>query len=266
MCAEDRIVASTLARPGKSGECLARVSSRLPPGLGRPLALLLLPILAMLVPSSAAWPAGGAQIVDDSEVVDPGTCQLETWVTGFNGSGGGGYANATNTCTLSSLPRLEFGLQFQHYWYGQTSTSDQLLGPALKLNLIPEENGVGLALEFNGGVDMRTGDLGLATLLLPVSIPLGDKARINLNAGWSYIGSAQFPNALFYGAQIESKIGWQDVSLMLEVFGREPGFTGAQMGLRWRPNDGPLEFDLLAGTFFDTVNAKFFTVGITFRY
>ncbi len=53
---------------------------------------------------------------------------------------------------------------------------------------------------------------------------------------------------------------------MPEVFARQPGFTSTQMGLRWRPNDGPLEFDLLAGSFFDTVNAKFFTVGITFRY
>jgi hypothetical protein len=229
------------------------------------LLLLLLPFLALL-PDPVAWAAGGAQIVDDSEVVDPGTCQLETWVTGFDNVGGGGYANATKTCTLSSLPRLEFGLQFQHYWYADVLGSDQLLGPALKVNLIPQDTGVGLGLAFNGGVNMATGEFELGQLLVPVSIPLNDKARINLNAGWSFIRVAQFQNALFYGAQIESKIGWEEVSLMLEVFGREPGFTGAQVGLRWRPNDGPIEFDLLAGTFFDTVNAKFFTVGITFRY
>jgi hypothetical protein len=229
------------------------------------LLLLLLPFLALL-PDPVAWAAGGAQIVDDSEVVDPGTCQLETWVTGYDTVGGGGYANATNTCTLSSLPRLEFGLQFQHLWYADILGSDQLLGPSLKVNLIPQDTGVGLGLAFNGGVNMATGLFELGTLIVPVSIPLNDKARINLNAGWSFIRVGQFQNALFYGAQIESKIGWEEVSLMLEVFGREPGFTGAQMGLRWRPNDGPIEFDLLAGSFFDTVNAKFFTVGITFRY
>jgi hypothetical protein len=232
------------------------------------LSLLLLSLLPSLVlaPRPAAWAAGGAQIVDDSEVVDPGTCQLETWVTGYDNVGGGGYANATNTCTLSSLPRLEFGLQFQHLWYADILGSDQLLGPSLKVNLIPQDTGVGLGLAFNGGVNMATGEFELGTLIVPVSIPLNDKARINLNAGWSFIRVGQFQNALFYGAQIESKIGWEEISLMLEVFGREPGFTGAQMGLRWRPNDGPLEFDLLAGSFFDTVNAKFFTVGITFRY
>lgn len=233
------------------------------PGLAR---LPILLLLAVLAPGQTAQAAGGAQIVDDSEVVDPGTCQLETWVTGYSMEVGGGYANATNTCTLSSLPRLEFGLQFQHYWYADILGSDQLLGPALKVNLIPEATGVGLGLAFNSGVNMATGEFELGQLIMPVSIPLNDKARINLNAGWSYFRFAEIQNALFYGAQIESKIGWEEVSLMLEVFGRQPGFTGVQMGLRWRPNDGPLEFDLLAGSFLDTVNAKFFTVGITFRY
>lgn len=215
---------------------------------------------------TVAWAAGGAHIVDDSEVVDPGTCQLETWVSGYTVEVGGGYANATGTCTLSSLPRLEFGLQFQNVWFGGSSNNEQLLGPALKVNLIPEDKGVGLGLAFNGGVNMSTGEFELGTLVVPVSIPLNDKARINLNAGWQYIRIANSTSGLFYGAQIETKIGWEEVSLMLEVFGRQPGYTGTQMGVRWRPNDGALEFDLLAGSFFDNVNGKFFTVGVTFRY
>jgi hypothetical protein len=228
--------------------------------------LLSLSLLPVLVPGLVAWAAGGAHIVDDSEVVDPGTCQLETWVTGYSVETGGGYANATNTCTLSSLPRLEFGLQFQHVWFGGTSSSEQLLGPALKVNLIPEETGVGLGLAFNGGVNMSTGEFAIGTLVMPVSIPLNDKARINLNAGWQYLNFANSLNGLFYGAQIETKIGWEEVSLMLEVFGRQPGYTGTQIGLRGRPNDAALEFDLLAGSFLDNVNGKFFTVGVTFRY
>ena len=231
------------------------------PGLAR---LPILLLLAVLAPGQTAQAAGGAQIVDDSEVVDPGTCQLETWITRFEGAGG--YANATKTCTLSALPRLEFGLQFQHYWFGEALGSDQLLGPALKVNLIPQDAGVGLGLAFNGGVNMNTGEFELGTLIVPVSIPLNDKARLNLNAGWSFIRIGQFQNALFYGAQIETKIGWEEVSLMLEVFGRQPGYTGTQIGLRWRPNDAALEFDLLAGSFLDNVNGKFFTVGVTFRY
>ena len=223
---------------------------------------LLLPLLAALHEVQAA---GGAHIVDDSEVVEPGTCQLETWITAFD-PGGGGFANAVPACTLAALPRLEIGLQFQHFWFNGTTDTDQLLGPALKLNFVPEEAGVGVGLAFNGGVNLRTGDLETATLIVPVTIPLDDRVRFNFNAGWSYIRIAEFQNAFFWGAQAEAKIGWQDVSVMVETFGRAPGAMGAQMGLRWRPNDAAIEFDLLAGSFFDEVNAKFFTVGVTFRY
>jgi len=227
------------------------------------LAFLLLSPFTVLAPGPVAWAAGGAHIVDDSEVIDPGTCQFDTWVSKFDG--GGGYFNATNACTLKDLPKLQFGAQFQHLWFVELGDA-QVLGPQAKLNFLPEDSGVGIGLTFNSGVGLQTGFLETASLIVPVTIPLNDSVRFNFNLGWSYIRIAESPDALFYGAQVEAKIGWEDVSLMLEVFGRAPGFTGTQMGLRWRPNDGPINFDLLAGSFFDTVNAKFFTVGVTVRY
>jgi hypothetical protein len=53
---------------------------------------------------------------------------------------------------------------------------------------------------------------------------------------------------------------------MLETFGRVPGIIGSQLGLRWRPNDGPIDFDLLVGNFFDRLSSRFFTVGVTLRW
>ncbi len=140
-----------------------------------------------------AWAAGGAHIVDDSEVVDPGTCQLETWLAGFDG--GGGYADATKACTLSSLPRFEFGPQFRHYWNGDMIGSDQFLGPAVKVNLIPQGTGVGLG--FTGGVNLATGEFALGSLIVPVSIPLDDRTRINLNAGWQFFPTLEPQNGFF---------------------------------------------------------------------
>ncbi len=236
------------------------------------LSLLLLSLLAAVAPGTAAWAAGGAHIVDDSEVIEPGSCQFDTWVSKFD-DGGSGYFNATNACTLKDLPKLQFGAQFQHLWTPDAGDV-QLLGPQAKLNFLPEESGVGVGLIFNSGVALQTGNLETLSLIVPVTIPLNDRVRFNFNAGWSYIRVGDFPNALFYGAQVEAKVGWEDVSLMAEVFGREPGFTGGQIGVRWRPNDGPLSFDLLAGGSFDflatgileAVNTRFFTVGVTFRY
>jgi hypothetical protein len=218
---------------------------------------------ALSAVAQVAWTAGGAHIVEDSEVLEPGLCQVDLWVTRFEP--GAGYGDATPTCTLTSLPRLEWGLQFQHYWYNGTATTDQLLGPTAKVNLIPEDTGVGLGFYFNSGVNPRTGDLEVVTLLAPLTLPLNDRVRFNFNAGWSYIRIADSPDAFFWGGQVEAKVG-AEVSLMLETFGRVPGIIGSQLGLRWRPNDGPIDFDLLVGNFFDQLSTRFFTVGVTLRW
>jgi hypothetical protein len=228
--------------------------------------------LAASVLASAALAAGGAHVVEDSEVLEPGLCQVELWVTRFDP--GAGYANATPACTLASLPRLEWGMQFQYYWFNEPQVPAQLLGPNLKVNLVPEDKGVGVGLYFNSGVNLSTGDLEVATLLVPVTIPLSERFRLNLNAGWQYLRLAATPDDLFWGAQVEAKVGGE-TTLMLETFGRARGATAAQLGVRWRPSDGPIDFDflvggsfdkVLAGEFLDKVNALFFTVGVSLRW
>jgi hypothetical protein len=228
--------------------------------------------LAAFVLASAALAAGGANVVEDSEVLEPGLCQVDLWVTRFDP--GAGYANATPACTLESLPRLQWGAQFQYYWFNEPQVSDQLLGPTLKVNLVPEDKGVGVGVFFSSGVNLRTGDLELATLLVPVTIPVNDHLRLNLNAGWQYLRIANTPDDFFWGAQAEAKVG-DETTLMLETFGRARGATAAQMGVRWRPNDGPINFDflvggsfdkVLAGEFLDKVSSLFFTIGVTLRW
>lgn len=55
-----------------------------------------------------AMAAGGAHIVDDSEVERPGHCHVEWWVTRF--VPGNGFANAAPACTLKRIPFLEAGV------------------------------------------------------------------------------------------------------------------------------------------------------------
>lgn len=210
--------------------------------------------------------AGGAHIVDDSEVETPGVCHLETWVTRF--VPGDGYLNLAPACTAEKMPFLEIGAAFQHYW--DQAVNAELFGPAMKINFQKETTGVGVGLDLNAGVNMRTGDLGVAGLTMLVTLPIDEKVKVSLNAGWSYLRTDHSPNALFWGGQVEAKVGW-DLTLMLEVFGRAPnGLTGAQMGLRYTPTikgkEGWFDLDLLAGGFFDPTEARFFTVGVTVRY
>jgi hypothetical protein len=223
-------------------------------------------------PIPQARAAGGAHIVDDSEVEPPGQCHAEFWVSKF--VPGDGYGNFAPACTFAKIPNLEFGAIVQHYW--DQATNAPLFGPQVKLNLQKASAGptekspsdaysIGAAIEFNGGVNVRTGTLGFATALIPVTIPIDDKVRVNLNAGWSYIAGDRTNHALFYGAQVEAKIGF-DLSLMIEAFGRTRGASGIQMGVRFTPNDGPIDFDFLAGSLFDSDSSRFFTVGVTFRW
>lgn len=221
----------------------------------------LLCILLLLLPATSAWAAGGAHIVDDSEVETPGTCHLETWVTRF--VPGDGYINFGPACTSTLMPRIEMGATYQHYW--DQVVNAPLFGPTFKFNFFPEKTGVGLGLGLNAGMNPNTGTVGIASLIMLMSIPLDDRVKINVNGGWNYLNGVTYQNSAFYGIQIESKVAW-DVSLMLEFFGREPGIAGAQFGLRYTPNDSWFDFDLLAGNTFDQAGSKFFTLGVTVRF
>ena len=184
--------------------------------------------LALLYPIAEASAAGGAHIVDDSEVETPGVCHLETWVTRF--VPGDGYLNVAPAS--ERMPFLEVGAALQHYWDQTVNT--ELFGPAMKINFRPETTGVGIGLGLNAGMDLRSGELGLASLTMLVTVPINPKVKINLNAGWSYL-QGDVPDAFFWGGQVEAKVAW-DISLMLEVFGRAPnGLMGTQMGLRYTP-------------------------------
>ena len=205
--------------------------------------------------------AGGAHVVDDSEVETPGTCHVELWVSRF--VPGDGYANVGPACTSLKIPWLEVGASYQHFW--DEFTAGPLVGPQLKIGFQPASSGVGVALGLNAAVNVRTGELGLAGMIGLVTIPVTEKFRINVNGGWSYL-NGENPTAFFWGGQVEVDVGW-DVTLMMEVFGRQPGVIGNQMGLRYTPAAHPrYDFDLLVGTTYDTINTKFFTLGVTVRF
>lgn len=222
--------------------------------------LVLATILFSFGAPPRAFASGNEHVVDDAAVEAPGTCHLETWTT-VHGSNRGLF-NLSPACTRRAWPRLEIGATIQHSWDGGADLTS--FGPALKLNLRSVEKGLGIGLIASGAVDLRSGRLETANLIVPVTIVAGKAVRFNLNAGWAYARASARQHGAFYGAQIEVQVA-RDFSLMAEAFGRDHGATGAQAGLRWNPRGGRLDVDLVVGRRIDGVNPRSVSLGLTLR-
>jgi len=226
--------------------------------------LTIRPVLAVallaLSSTPRAFASGNEHVVDDAAVETPGTCHLESWMTLHDSNRG--LLNLSPACTRKAWPRLEIGGAFQRSWDNGTDLTT--FGPALKLNLRPAEKGFGVGLIASGAVELRLGKLESASLIVPVTIPVGKAVRFNLNGGWTYARASSQQHAAFYGAQAEVQVAG-DFSLMGEVFGRGHGPMGSQAGLRWNPGGGRLDVDLVVGRRIDGVNPRSVSLGITLR-
>lgn len=219
--------------------------------------------LSLLMGGLTAPPAraaGGAHVVDDADVEKAGACHLESWIIG--GEGGAGLVNLSPACTRRAWPRLELGAGVQHLWGG--GGSDTTAGPAMKLNLRRSDSGVGLAAAATAAWSLGSGRLETGGLVTPLTLVLSDRVRLNLNPGWSYSRTAANRNALVLGSQVEVQLR-QDTGLMVEVFGRDRGQVGAQLGYRWTPGGGAIDVDVLAGHRVDGTTPLAVTLGLTVR-
>ena len=214
-----------------------------------------------------AQAAGGAHVIDDANVETAGKCHLDTWLTGNTRQTG--LVNLTNVCVTEALPSLEFGATVQRlrdHDDDHNLVNTTTVGPTFKWNLRPSESGIGIALAGNTNWNNQSSRWEDAALMVPVTMPLGEKLTLNLNYGWSYQrDNADHRLAQTYGAQLVADIA-NNVSLMGEVFQRQHGLTGSQAGIRFTPNDGPVDIDLLYGRRVDGTTPRAITVGVTLRY
>ncbi|QEI09062.1 hypothetical protein FXN63_01645 [Pigmentiphaga aceris] len=213
-----------------------------------------------LCPLAPVFAAGGAHVVEDSEVEEPGRCHVDSWVSRQGGRDGG--ITLSPACTSKAMPDLEFSAAVQRNW---GSSRDTLVGPGFKYNFMPEAQGVGLALAGSGAWSTRDGHFDNALLVVPLTLRLHEDVRVNLNAGWSYTHGRGRKEQAFLGAQVEYAVA-SDVSLMAEVFGRDGDPMGSQLGVRWTPGGGDVDVDLLYGRRLDGSTPRTVTLGVTFRY
>jgi len=214
---------------------------------------------ATLLAPDAALAAGGAHVIDDSEVEPAGDCHLETWVMGS--SGDQWLGNAGVGCTPETIPAFELGASVVH---ARSPTSEEaLVGVMPKLNLRPAGSGLGVAVAGSLVYGADRSRIEAASLIAAATIPAGETLRFNFNAGWVW-SEAGPGSELFAGGQAEWTVG-HGVGLMAEGFARNHGKAGAHAGVRWTSDDGRIDLDLMAGRYLDGTTPTSLTFGLTVR-
>jgi hypothetical protein len=221
-------------------------------------AILALAAACALLAAGPARAAGGAHVVDDSEVETAGHCHLELWRT--SGGGGSRFLDASPACTPAGLPNLELGGFATRTRAG--GRTDAMIGLAPKVTLRHDATGLGLGVSGALGIDAKSKRIGTASLIVPVTVPVGGSVRVNLDGGW--VWTRGIGHDAFAGVQAEAQVA-RTLGLMAELFGRIGGRTGAQTGLRWTVDKGRIDIDLLASRYGDGTTAHAATIGVTIR-
>lgn len=210
-----------------------------------------------LLAAGPAFAAGGAHVIDDAAVETPGACHLENWIT--RSSGGQWLLNSAPACTREAWPNLEIGGFASHAW--SSDGDDMVIGLTPKLTLRSEESGVKIGIATSVGYGVDRGRFETASVIVPVTIPAGERLRFNLNGGWQWSHAG---HDLFVGGQIEFELR-RDLGLMVEGFTRDSGKAGGQAGARWMTAKGRVDVDLLIGRYVNGATPTAITLGVTLR-
>jgi len=239
--------------------------------------ILLLCSGAMLT-SEYARAAGGAYVVDNSEIGNPGDCEVDSWAAFAS--------NHDFNAIASPYCVVKLGVPVQVGALAQRSRDDGSWGttasPNLKINLIPAANHpFGLGVEAFSTWDLRSGAYTGSTVFVPFTFQLSDAFTVNVNGGWLYDGVNKIGYAT-WGAGFEWIFvkGDQPLTLIGEVFGqagnlpipndgglapnaiREPR---TQLGIRYTPQKN-IDLDVIWGHNIAGENAHWLTLGVNVRF
>ncbi|WP_420132882.1 hypothetical protein [Rhodopseudomonas sp.] len=227
---------------------------------------LTLTCIALLM-SGEAWAANGAYAVDATDISELGSCKLESWLSSATNTDFSAVANPS--CVVGLGRPVELTLQTNRARSDGDWTTT--LSPKAKTVLVPTAIGrFGLAVEAGGSIDAASGVGTVAFVTLPATYRLSETMRVNINSGW-YWDRIIDQHYFSYGAGFDWKFT-DTLQLTLEAFGLSgaPDTVGkvrprAQAGVRWRPNE-ILSLDLIVGHNITGENARWITLGTTFRF
>jgi hypothetical protein len=208
--------------------------------------------------------AGGAYVVDDVEVANPGECKVETFGQGADNRDF--ILAAVPACVFDFGRPVEVSSTLVHFRQdGELGTGLTLKG---KTNILPATVGrMGLGLSGGVAFDLLTDEFVAAFATVPATYKFSEHFKVNLNAGWLF--DRPIDQHLFtWGAGFE----WVPVekwTVIAEVFGfvgndvnNEPRF---QAGLRYTPMEA-FDIDLIYGYNITGERANWLTLGLNVRF
>lgn len=222
--------------------------------------VLLLAGLALL-PATATH---GAFYVDDFEVGEVGSCNLDNWVS--FASNKDFMAVTSPSCVVRLGVPVEIGAEVQRSRANDGWTSSG--GVSGKVTLLPMTNGIGIGLSGQANWNLLSGASTGGNINVPVSFDVGHHVRLNVNGGWLYDAPTKF-NYATWGAGFEWNVK-ETVALIGEVFGQAGprGETNSitlprmQAGIRVTPVPN-LDLSLIYGRNINGENAHWLTLGFS---
>jgi hypothetical protein len=202
--------------------------------------------------------------VDDYEVDDVGSCNVESWIS--FASNKDFMAVTSPSCVVRIGVPVEIGMEYQRSrenseWKAQGGVSG-------KVTLLPLTNGIGIGLSGQANWDLISGTSKSTNINVPVTFDLGHGVHLNVNGGWLYDAPNMFHYAT-WGAAVEWTASAQ-FAWVTEIYGQlgppgefisvtEPRF---QTGFRLSPASN-LDVSMIYGRNLNGENASWLTLGFT---
>jgi hypothetical protein len=173
-------------------------------------------VAAAMSLSSQARAAGGAYVVDTSEVSAAGSCKVETWISWAGNRDSIGVANPA--CVVDVGRPVEFSGGFYRSRFDEEWATG--MAPKAKTKIIPSAIGsFGLAITGQAAYDFTTRETTALFVNLPATMRLSDVVRINVNAGWLWDRIVD-RHYLFYGLGVDWRTPNNVWTFTAEVFGQ----------------------------------------------
>lgn len=214
---------------------------------------------------SKAYAAGGAYVVDDGAINDPGQCNVDAWYSANRHNGSTHNETVSPACTFTGLPWLQVQAAASRATadgHGETQ-----LSPELKAQLWTQE-ALGLELAASASVHYalnRRHAYDGSDWNVPLTWQPLQALRLNVNAGWSHVfNGGDQKHRPTWGTGVEYSLG-DSLTLIAERYGQQGGDQAWQAGPRVHIGKN-LDVDLVVGRNLIGERNQWLTTGATVRF